>query len=89
MGLPRIPIAMSAVGPAMLASLPSGRVSEPRAQQLPLDFAPAPSARFATFVSGPNGAAVEHAASLAARIQTLNLLVDSWDALRAIRTDSK
>jgi DnaA family protein len=42
-------------------------VSESRSAQLPLDFAPAPAARFATFVSGPNYAAAEHAAALAAR----------------------
>lgn len=44
----------------------SRHVSAPRSPQLPLDFAPAPAARFATFVEGPNRAAVEHAAALAA-----------------------
>lgn len=41
-------------------------MSAPRSPQLPLDFAPAPSARFETFVGGPNQAAVDHAAALAA-----------------------
>jgi DnaA family protein len=44
----------------------SGRVNESRSTQLPLDFAPAPTARFATFVGGPNRAPAEHAAALAA-----------------------